>query len=87
MQQDKLSDNPTFEEVNAFIEAADLESLQAQANQAESAGAELALPAAVCKAYKTVRGILKLIIGVPFVPGTWKTALKIFMQFMDPLCP
>ncbi len=87
MKQDELSDNPTFEEINAIIEKADLKGLEAEASKAEAAGAEIALPAAVCKAYKIVRGIFKLIINLPFVPGSWKTALKVFMQFMDALCP
>ncbi len=92
MQKDNLGDNPTFEEVNAHIEKADLKDLQAKASAAESAAKSanaevIAIPAAVCSAYRVVRPILRLISGAFFLPGNWKTAVRIFMTFMNTLCP
>lgn len=73
--------NPTFEEVNAHIEKADLKKLKAVSASA-AAG-----PGQICAAYKTIRPILLLIINFPFIPSKWKAAIKAFMAAMDTFCP
>lgn len=71
-------DNLTFENVNDHVEKADLETLGA-------AGPEAA--GNICGAYAVVRPILKLLADLPLIPGKWKKALKLFIQFMDAFCP
>ena len=72
------ADEPTFDEVDAHVEAADLGPYQLTS-------AEAASPArvreSVCGVYKIVRPILKLILKI--VPKKWRTALKLFIEAMD----
>jgi len=80
-------ENPTFEEVNKHIESVDLAALEKAPPKASVSASALAIPSQVCAAYKVVKPILRLLIGTPFLPAKWKTAIKIFMRFMDPICP
>ena len=81
-------ENPTFEEVNTHIESSDIASLEKAA--AKPAAASLtagAIPGQVCAAYKVVKPILLLLLGTPFLPAKWKAAIKVFMSFMNAICP
>lgn len=82
-------DNPTFEEVDDHIEKskATLATLDAAKPAKASAASAAAIPSQVCAAYKIVRPILNLILGIPFMKSSWKNAIKVFMKFMDALCP
>jgi hypothetical protein len=78
----------TFEEVNKHIEAANLTALEkASANTAVAGATAASISGQVCAAYKVIKPILQLIVGTPFIPAKWKTALTIFMNFMNVLCP
>lgn len=81
--------NPTFEEVNAHIEKADLKKLQAgSAALASAKGAKAAnVGSQVCAGYKVVRPILLLVSSLPLIPSKWKAAIKVFISIMDGFCP
>lgn len=81
MKQETLS----FESVNQQIEAVDLETLSAYADQDMSALSIDDIKQQICAAYKIIRPILKFIL--PFLPEKWKKAIEIFILFMDGLCP
>jgi hypothetical protein len=79
--------NPTFEEVNAHIEKADLKKLQkATGGSAESLTAA-GVGGQVCAGYKVVRPILLLVSSLPLIPSKWKAAIKAFIAIMDGFCP
>ena len=72
--------NPTFEDVDKHIQAADLTTIQPPA-----AGA-VALPN-ICPAYKIVRPILELASNSLFLPQKWRAAIKAFIGVLDVICP
>ena len=80
--------NPTFEEVDKHIQAADLSVFQpgGKLHPAPGAPAAAALPQ-ICPMYKTVRPILLLIENALIIPKKWRDAIKLFVQFMDIICP
>lgn len=85
-----ISDNPTFEEVDQHIQSADLSVFQvgrphARA-EATAASQAIALPD-VCNAYQVVKPMLALVSNFPFIPKTWKDAIKGFMGVLNTLCP
>jgi len=83
------SENPTFEEVDEHIKSADLSVFQGggqQRSAAATANPAAAIPN-VCGAYKVVKPILALVSNFPFIPQSWKTAVKGFMQVLNTLCP
>ena len=87
-----LSNNPTFEEVDQHIKAADLAPFAPGGAHhpaaTRSAGATAqAIPANICAAYKVVKPILNLLQNVPLIPAGWKLALKAFMGVLDAICP
>lgn len=79
---------PTFEEVDKHVtkHLAGLEKTAA-AKPATASAAAISIPAQVCAAYKAIRPILLFVVSFPFIPGSWKKAIKIFMTFMDSICP
>lgn len=87
----KQQDQITFEEVNAHFEKLNISEF-AEGGKNHKAIAEAALnPAAaitaVCKAYKTIKPFLVLVVNLFFVPASWKVAIKGFMTVMNGLCP
>src|SRR5437016_13905945 len=68
---------PTFEEVDAHIQAADLSKIQPPA----AAGAAAAVPN-VCAAYKVVKPFLQLAANFPFIPKKWRDAITAFMNVL-----
>lgn len=83
----KNLDNPTFEEVDAHFKHADMSIFV----QDKAAVAAVPNPAVIlakaCAAYKLIRPFLALVLNVPFLPSTWKTAIKGFMTLMNSICP
>lgn len=41
----------------------------------------------VCSIYHVIRPVLQGILLIPFIPATWKQAVKTFLNLMDTLCP
>jgi len=82
------TNNPTFEEVDRHIESADLSLFQPGGKHHVASGttAAAAMPQ-LCPIYKTVRPVLVLISNLPLIPQKWKDAIKLFLQFLDVLCP
>ena len=80
--------NPTFEEVDKHIQSADLSVFApgGKHHVAAAAAPAAALPN-ICPAYKIIRPILQLLLGVPLIPSSWKAAIKVFMQVLDAVCP
>jgi hypothetical protein len=82
--------NPTFEDVDKHIQAADLSAFQSggkhHLTKASAANPAAALPN-VCAAYKVIKPILVLISGIPLIPQKWRDAIKAFIGVMDTLCP
>ena len=86
-----LSSNPTFEEVDQHVNAADLTPFSAggahhAATRSVGATAQ-AIPANICAAYKIVKPILNLLLNVPLIPASWKAAIKVFMDVLNAICP
>ena len=40
----------------------------------------------VCVMYKRIKGALNIILSIPFVPGSIKTAIRAFMSLMNTVC-
>jgi hypothetical protein len=82
------SSDPTFEEVDKHIQAADLSALQPGGKHHPGAApaAAAAVPN-VCAAYKVVRPILVLASNTPLIPKKWRDAIKAFIGVMDVVCP
>jgi len=83
--------NHTFEDVNAFIEKADLTPYQQGGTHQFTSAMAAADPGSVitkiCGIYKIVSPILKLIASLPLIPAKWKAAIKTFTDLLDILCP
>jgi hypothetical protein len=72
----------TFEKVDAHIS-------RHLANVKRPSAAKVAamdLPD-ICPYYKLIRPILVLLSDFPLIPLKWRTALKIFIEVMDRICP
>ena len=41
----------------------------------------------ICDIYKKIKGALNIILSIPFVPGSIKTALRAFISVMNTVCP
>lgn len=82
------ANNPTFEEVDKHIQAADLSAFQPGGRHHLAVGAApaAALPN-VCAAYKVIKPILLILSNLPLIPQKWKDAIKAFMQVLDVICP
>jgi hypothetical protein len=80
--------NPTFEDVDKHIQAADLAAIQPGGKHHPAAGAAgaAALPS-VCPAYKVIRPVLVILSNTPLIPQRWRDALKAFIGVMDVICP
>jgi len=80
----------TFEEIDAHIKRANLADFEPGGKMHVSAGMAAAAPGdvitRVCAIYHTIRPILQGLLLIPFIPGTWKTAIRTFMALMDNLC-
>ena len=81
------ANNPTFEEVDKHIEAADLSPFQpgGRFHTARGAAVPQAVPQ-ICPIYKIVRPIFLVVTNLP-IPKKWKDAIKTFMEVLDALCP
>jgi hypothetical protein len=81
---------PTFESVNAHVEAIDLAKFSAggahhfTAAHVKSSPSDVLLK--VCTVYRAVRPILGWVAWIP-LPAKWKQALATFQGLMDGLCP
>ncbi|MBC7921339.1 MAG: hypothetical protein H7Z75_09655 [Ferruginibacter sp.] len=76
----------TFEEVDAQIQNADLSEFE---NQDDANAQSLDLAAQlkkVCSVYKVVKPILSLVGNAPFLPSSWKSAVKTFNSVMSTIC-
>jgi len=86
-----LSANPTFEEVDKYIQGVDLSAFRPGGKSHMTAAAVAANPAAavpnICGIYKVVKPILLIVSNLPLIPQKWKDAIKAFMQVLDGLCP
>lgn len=40
----------------------------------------------ICTMYKRVKPALNIILSIPFVPGSIKTAIRAFMSLMNTVC-
>ncbi len=80
--------DPTFEDVDKHIQAADLSAIQPGGKHHPAAGAvgAAALPS-FCSAYKIIRPILVLVSNTPLIPKNWRDALKAFLAVADAICP
>lgn len=83
--------NWTFEEIDQHIKAANLAQFETGGANHFTAAAVAASPADVlkklCAIYKVIRPILVALSAFPFIPASWKSAIKVFMSLMDTLCP
>lgn len=80
--------DPTFEDVDKHIQAADLSALQPGGkHHPGAASASAAAVPNVCAAYKVIRPILVLASNTPLIPQRWRDALKSFIGVMDVFCP
>lgn len=80
--------NPTFEEVDKHIQSADLKAFEVGGkHHLTAAPPGIAIPVQVCAAYKIIKPILQLLLNVPFIPQTWKNAIRTFMQVLNVFCP
>ena len=81
----------TFEEIDAHIKAANLADFAPGGKMHVTAQMVSASPADVisriCAIYHTIRPILAALLLIPFIPASWKAAIKAFMALMDTLCP
>jgi hypothetical protein len=41
----------------------------------------------ICPIYRAVRPILQGILLLPFIPEKWKRVIRMFIRYMDLLCP
>jgi hypothetical protein len=83
------SDNQelTFEAIDAHIKQADLSAFAPGGkHHVASAAAPNAL-ASVCQIYHVIRPILQALLLIPFIPASWKAAIKTFINLMNGLCP
>ncbi len=80
----------TFEEIDRHISSQDLSQFEAGA-KAFTAETVKAQPAQavqqICGIYRVVRPILVALSNLPFIPQSWRNALKTFIRLMDLLCP
>ena len=76
----------SFEEIDRQIKGLDLAGMNERA-----AGMATASPADVigqiCPIYRAIRPILQGILLIPFIPETWKQAIRTFIRLMDLVCP
>lgn len=78
----------TFEEIDQLVKQADLDKLDKQAAQFKAAGASAAdILGQICPTYRTIRPILVSLTQIPFIPTSWKKAIRTFIKTMDLLCP
>lgn len=78
----------TFEEIDQLVKQADLDKLEKQAAQFKAATASPAdILGQICPIYKTIRPILIGITQIPFIPASWKKAIRAFIKAMDLVCP
>jgi hypothetical protein len=81
----------TFEEIDQHIKSANLAQFEQGGASHFTAAAVAANPADVlkriCAIYKVIRPILVVLSTFPFIPASWKAAIKTFMSLMDTLCP
>jgi hypothetical protein len=78
----------TFEEIDQLVKQADLDKLEKQSAQFKAASASPAdILGQICPIYKTIRPILIGITQIPFIPASWKKAIKAFIKAMDLVCP
>jgi hypothetical protein len=81
------STNPTFDEVDKHVQAADLSAIQPGGKHHPAAAAGAAALPSICPAYKVVRPILVLASNTPLIPPKWRDAIKAFIGVMDVICP
>ena len=87
----KEDSNLTFEAIDAHIKKADLKAFEPGGARHVTAAAVKASPASVlpqiCQIYHVIRPILQAILLIPFIPASWKAAIKTFISVLDTLCP
>jgi len=80
----------TFEEIDAHIKRANLADFEPGGKMHVTREMVSAAPSdvitRVCAIYHTIRPILQGLLLIPFIPSSWKTAIKAFMSLMDNLC-
>lgn len=75
----------TFEDLVALdkqLKATKFDSLQ-QAGASEDVTSKLKT---ACSIFKVIRPVIGVILGIPFIPGSVKDALKRFRSVMDSVC-
>jgi hypothetical protein len=81
----------TFEDVDKHFKKVDLSEFKAGGVGAQAVSASavnpLAALQAVCRAYKVIKPFLNLILNVPLIPGSWKSAIRVFVNLMNGICP
>lgn len=81
----------TFEQINDHINKADLDSYKEGAanyfTEADVKNNPGGVLEKICSIYHVVRPFLKAILLIPFIPESWKKALRIFIELMDKICP
>lgn len=88
MAEEKAEKALTFEEIDQLVKQADLDKLDKQAASFKAAKASPAdILAQICPTYRTIRPILVGITQIPFIPASWKKAIKAFIKTMDLICP
>ncbi len=78
---------------NAQDQYAELRATLDQLERVDTGGAMAAADAAAaspiqkfCQVWPTVRGVLELILRLPFIPGPAKTVLRQFIQLANGIC-
>jgi hypothetical protein len=85
---EKAEKTYTFEEIDQLVKQADLDKLEKQSAQFKASAASPAdILGQICPIYKTIRPILIGITQIPFIPASWKKAIKAFIRTMDLICP
>lgn len=78
----------SFEDIDKLVKQADLDGLDKRAAQFKASAASPAdILAQICPIYKTIRPILVGLTQIPFIPTSWKKAIKAFIRTMDLICP
>lgn len=80
----------TFEQIDEHIKKSNLEDFLPGGKHNLVAGTIIPkedIGIKICGIYKIIRPILSGILLIPFITEKWKEALRVFMAFLDTLCP
>jgi hypothetical protein len=78
----------SFEDVEKAVNSTDFDALEKKAAKFKAASASPAdILDQICPTYRAIRPILVGLTQIPFVPTSWKKAIKAFIRTMDLVCP